>query len=131
MSNYEVTGGFADLLAHTTRLASSPDDSGTLVIGVVDALPFVQFAGGAGGIEMDFPLVTDDQREREKAFRRFLVERGLTARVTEGDNGERFLDVDLPGDPSRVAQLARDVLTEVWEVGPSARLTFMGESVGT
>ena len=129
-NDYEVTGGFADILRHVTRLARSPDDAGTLVIGVVDAAPFVQFAGGAGGIEWDFPLVTDDQRERAKAFRSFLVARGLTARVTEGDNGERFLDVDFPGDPSRVAQIARDALTEIWGVEPSAMLTFMGESVG-
>jgi hypothetical protein len=39
--------------------------------------------------------------------------------------------VDLPGDPNRVAQLGRDVLTEVWDVGPAARLKFMGESVET
>lgn len=129
MSSYDVTGGFADLLTHATRLARSPG-AGTLVIGVVNATPFLQFAGGAGGIEMDFPVITAEQRERAPAFRLFLKERGLTARVTEGKNGEVFLDVDLPGDPVRVAQLARDLLIDVWEIAPSAALTFLGEGVG-
>jgi hypothetical protein len=97
---------------------------------VVDDVPFVQFAGGAGGVELDFPLVTAEQRLRAPVFRTFLAERALTARVSEGKNGEVFLDVDLPGDPVRVAQVAHDLLTGVWEVDPAAKLTFLGESLG-
>lgn len=127
---YETSSAFADILSHASRLARSPDSAGTLVIQVVGAEPFVQFGGGADGIEMEFPLITPEQRSRESALRRFLDEPGLKMRVTFGDNGAQFLDVDLPGEPNYVAQLARDVLTSVMGVEQSGALSFMGEGLG-
>jgi hypothetical protein len=112
------------------RLAQTPGHQGTLVIQVVDAEPFVQFTGGAAGIEMDFPMITTAQRERKESLRRFFEARGLRTRATFGSNGGEFLDVDVLPDPARLTDITTTVLTDVFHVSRSAQLQFMGEGPG-
>ena len=129
-SSYETEGSFADILSHANRLVRSPEDVGTLVIGVVGGEEFVQFAGGPGGVQWDFPVVTKEQRAWVSGFQDYCRQFGLEPHERPDEGGQMYLDVDLPSDASRIAQIARDTLVSVMGVDPSARLTFMGEGVG-
>jgi hypothetical protein len=129
-SSYDSEGSFADVLSHANRLVRSPDDGGTLVVSVVGGEAFVQFAGGPGGVQWDFPVVTKDQRALEGAFRAYCGQHGLAIADRYDEGAQQYLDVDLPADASRIAQIVHDALTGIMGVDPSARLTFLGESVG-
>lgn len=130
-SSYETEGTFADVLSHANRLVYSPEDAGTLVVSVVGGEEFVQFAGGPGGVQWDFPIVTKEQRVWEGAFRDYCKQHGLAPYERKDEGAQQYLDVDLPGDASRIAQIVHDVLINIMGVDASARLIFMGEGVGS
>jgi hypothetical protein len=85
---------------------------------------FVQFSGGRNGIQLDLPLVTRDQQDREAAIRAFFAERGERVIESRGTNGARFLDVELPADPDRLALLTAGVFSEVFGAAQTVKLTI-------
>jgi hypothetical protein len=88
---------------------------------------FVQFTGGRGGVEMDFPLVEADQRMREPAIREFLQKRGLNIVEKRGSDGSRFLDVLIPPNPAELAEHTRLAFAEVFGIPNGATVEVMGE----
>jgi hypothetical protein len=85
---------------------------------------FVQFSGGRNGIQLNLPLVTRDQLDREAAIRAFVAERGERVIESRGTNGARFLDVELPADPDRLALLTAGVFSEAFGAPQTVKLTI-------
>jgi hypothetical protein len=88
---------------------------------------FVQFTGGRGGVEMDFPLVELDQQAREQSIRDFSKKRGLNVVETRGSDGSRFLDISLRPDPAELAEYTKSAFAEVFGISSEATLEVMGE----
>jgi len=109
------------------RLLEATDPHAFLVISVAGTPHFLQFNASKAAIELDFPLVTADQRAHEKAFRQFCRGPDLSLRESSGSDGSRFLDCDLPHDAHRAAEIARQALRALFGVADSAPLTFEGE----
>jgi len=80
---------------------------------------FVQYSGGTTGIQLDLPLVTRDQQDRESEIRAFFAER----------DGARFLDVDLPADADRLARLTAGVVCEVYGAPRAVRLVVQSDGL--
>jgi len=102
-------------------------DHATVVFTAAGTSKFVQFSGGRGGVEMDFPLVEADQLAREQAIREFSKKRGLNVVENRGSDGSRFLDILLPPDPTKLAEYTKSAFAEVLEISSEATVEVMGE----
>jgi hypothetical protein len=122
-------GTVADASAHIQRLLDAPDGS-FLVIelpGVEDA--FLQFTAGPDGIQIDHPLITPAQVEREPALQQVFAAAGFMPYQTSGSDGSRFLECDVPRDAAGAAILVERVLESVFGVTSSTELRFVGEGL--
>lgn len=95
--------------------------------GVEDA--FLQFTARRSEIQINHPLITPMQIEREHALRRVLAAAGFRPYETLGSNGARFLDCDVPGDPVAVAILVQGILESVFRATSSTELRFLGDGL--
>jgi hypothetical protein len=127
MRSSEAVGTFADLERQLDRLVRAKDPHAFLVIEVQDTPHFLQFSAGPEAIELDYPLITAEQRKREGAFRRFCTGAGLTLRDTTGSDGSRFLDCDLPRDVGAAAATVRRALQDLFGASATTRLLFRGD----
>jgi hypothetical protein len=126
-----VLGTAADLPRHLTRLTRAPSGAYLIVQAAGEDDAFLQFSAGRDAIQMDHPLITEKQLSREDAFRAACESIRRVAYETRGSDGSRFLDCDLPTDPSVAAADARRVLESVFEIQPNTQLRFIGEGLSS
>jgi hypothetical protein len=122
-------GTVADLPGHIQRLIDAPEGSLLIieVIGQADA--FLQFTASPNRIQIDHPLITRQQVEREAALRNALRLVGLTSYETRGSDGSRFLDCDAPRESRSAAILVERIFESLFRVDPSTELRFVGNGL--
>ena len=118
-----------DIRRHLQRLLDAPEGSSLIieVDGRADA--FLQFTAAPDAIQIDQPLITSAQMEREAALRRVLINAGLTPYETPGSNGARFLDCDVPRDAGTAALLVNAILGSLYQVDSTSQLRFIGNGL--
>lgn len=129
MPETSARGTFADVQQHLERLLSASDPNAFLVIELQDTPHFLQFTASAEAIELDYPLATEEQRRREEAVGAFCRNAGLQIRRTEGSDGTRFLDCDLPRDPAAAAGIIRRALEDLFGASSMTQLRFSGDGL--
>jgi len=90
---------------------------------------FVQYSGGATGIQLDLPLITPHQQEREAAIHAFFAKQGERVIERRGTDGARFVDVDLPADPDRLARLTAGLVSEVFGASRIVKLVVQSDGL--
>ena len=122
-------GTVTDLAGHIQRLIDAPEGSSLVIelIGREDA--FLQFTAGPNRIQIDHPLITRQQVEREDALRRAVSAVGLTPYETLGSDGSRFLDTDAPRDPVAAAIQVQRIFESVFRADSSTQLRFVGNGL--
>ena len=118
-----------DVETHLRRLVTAKDPHAFLVITVAGTSHFLQFSADTNAIELDFPLVTADQKSREGSVRSFCQGAGFTLRESTGSDGTRFLDCDLPRDAKLAAPAVQRALRELFGVADSVQLLFEGDKL--
>lgn len=122
-------GTVFDLTTHIQRLLDAPVGS-SLIVEVSDRDDaFLQFTADPQAIQIDHPLITAAQREREGALRTALAAAGLTPYETPRLDGSRFLDCDVPRDAAGAAILLERVFETVFAIDPSTELRFIGNGL--
>lgn len=129
MSELPISGetDLDGLAALFRRLGSI--EHGLLVLTVKGTEQFVQYSGGTTGIQLDLPMVTRSHQDRETRIRAFLAGRGERVVERRGTDGARFLDVDLPADPERLAQLTAGIVCEVFGAPATVRLVIQSDGL--
>ena len=120
------SGTLADARAHLQRLLAAPHGSFLVieVAGVEDA--FLQFTADPHEIQIDHPLVTPVQLEREDMLRRAFVAAGFTPYETPGSDGTRFLDCNVPRDAAGAATVVRTIFETAFGATASTEFRFIG-----
>jgi hypothetical protein len=121
-----VSGTVSDLTIQIQQLLDAPPGSSLIieVSGLQDA--FVQFTAGPETIQIDHPLITAEQIQREDALRKVLTSAGRSPYVSEGSDGAGFLDCDVPRDPAGIAILVQRILESLFGIDSSTELRFVG-----
>ena len=114
----------ADLEMAVSGLLASRADDAFLIVAIPGTPDFVQMSGYRGTAELDFPQITDRQKALRPKVESVCRGLGLTVRVTSGSDGSEFLDYELPSDASRIAEMLKIILTEVFEASEATQLEF-------
>jgi hypothetical protein len=100
-----------------------------LIVRIAGTKDFLQLTATPDSAQIDFPLITDRQRELESRIREAAAELRLDFRETLGSDGSHFLDCDLTATPAEIAHACRQLLTRVFGVSEDARLAFESDAV--
>ena len=115
----------AELEPRIAHLMRSPPQT-FLIVHVAGTKDFLQLTATPDVAQIDFPLVTERQRELEPRIREAAAELGLNFSETRGSDGSRFLDCDLRGTPPDIARACRELLHRVF--GTTERATLIYET---
>lgn len=110
---HRITGSAAELELRISHLMHSGRQT-FLIVRIAGTKDFLQLTATKDSAQIDFPLITDRQRELEPKIRQAAADLGLDFGETRGSDGGRFLDCDLRGTSLEVAEVCRQLLTRVF-----------------
>jgi hypothetical protein len=111
-----VSGSFEILEGHLSKLMNDNDDYSFLIVTVSDTNDFIQFTGDNKGVQLDFPLSTERQRSLEAQFRKSAGEQNLKIIENKGSDGTMFMDIDINGSPSFIANVSEKLMRSVFSI---------------
>lgn len=120
----QTTRTMSDLESAVSGLLASSAEDAFLIITISDSPDFVQMAGNGGTAELDFPQITDRQKQLRPKIEEVCADLGLVLRVIRSPNGMEFLDFDLPSDAGKIAQILRRILSDVYEAVETTELVL-------
>ena len=123
-SSEEQISTMNDLESAVSGLLASPADDAFLIVTIAGSPDFVQISGYRGSAELDFPQITDRQKQLRPRIETVCQNLGLGLRVTRGSNGMEFLDYDLPSDAKKIVAILRRIFSDVFEVTEATELEF-------
>ena len=112
-------------------IRGSASDTAFLIITVSGTEDFVRLIAEGEGVELDFPLITGRQMSFEWKVRAIAECEGCSLVENRGDDGARFLDVELPADAAEVSRIVEVFMSELFGVGPHTELHFEGDCLET
>ena len=122
----EYDGTLADVATHLQRLIDAPD--GWLRIELPTGEEhLLQFHANATIIEIDYPLVTPEQRRHETALRNVYAAAGVEPVETRDSADNRYLDCTVPANARAASILVERILRQVFGADASTTLRFVGE----
>jgi len=125
---YRNRGTVAELEPRISHLMRSGRQT-FLIVGIPGTKDFLQVTATPESAQIDFPLITDRQRELEPMIREAAAELRLDFRETRGSDGSRFLDFDFRGTSGEIAVACRKLMTHVFGLSENAPLTFESDAV--
>jgi len=125
---HRIRGTVAELEPRISHLMRSGRQT-FLIVGIADTKDFLQLTAALNSAQIDFPLITDRQRELEPRIREAGAELRLDFRETRGSDGSRFLDCELRGTPAEIAQVCRQLLSRVFTMSEDAPLAYESDAV--
>ena len=125
---HRIRGTVAELEPRIAHLMHSKHQT-FLIVEIAGTKDFLQLTARPESAQIDFPLITDRQRQLEPKIREAAAELRLDFRETHGSDGSRFLDCDLTATPAEIAHACRQLLTRVFGVSEDVRLAFETDAV--
>ena len=123
----KIQGRLKNLEENLSKLMGSNNGHAFLIVEVSGTEDFIQFSGDVKGAQLDFPLVTDHQKEMEAQIRQSAKNQNLAIIENKGSDGSRFLDIDIDGSPSEIAEISKGLLVSIYGVNESTALMFQLE----
>ena len=125
--SYDATtldGNIDNIEGMIEGLMNSSNEYAFLVIKIHGTEDFIQFTGGPEGVQLDFPLITDRQKNLESTFKRVGRELNLIVIENKGSDGSRFLDIELNGNASEITEIITKFIGNLFNVSSSTKLAF-------
>ena len=119
-----LIGTIDNIDGNIEKLMNSSLDDSFLVIQSKDNEDFIQLTGGIKGVQLDFPLITEKQKKSESTFRNTCKELNLNIIENKGSDGTVFLDVDINGTTSEVANVIKKFAIKFLNVNSKTNLQF-------
>ena len=123
----KIQGSLKDIEENLSKLMVSNNDHAFLIVEVFGTEDFIQFSRDHKGVQLDFPLVTDRQKKMEEKIRQSAKNQNIAIIENKGSDGSRFLDIDIDGSPSEIAEISKGLLKNIYGVNESTTLMFQLE----
>jgi hypothetical protein len=116
-------GSIDDIESNIEKMMRSSKQDAFLIVTVYGTSDFIQFTGDAKSVQLDFPLVTDEQKSMETAFRSVAKELNLnTVENRAGD--EIFLDIDIKGTAAEISIIAKALIIKLFMVNQNTKIEY-------
>lgn len=119
-----VKGSLNDVERFISGLMSAEGENGVLIITLSGTTKFVQFNGSRKGVQMDFPLVTDEQKTRRDSILAAAKSLGLVHVLNKGSDGAEFIDFNLTDTAPAISKTIRDMLSQLYEANEATEFEF-------
>jgi hypothetical protein len=119
-----ITGWLREIEDYINTLMSGDNDTAFLVIEISGTEDFIQFLNDEKSVQLDFPLVTDRQKQLAERLRQEALEQNLELLENNGTDGMQFLTIFLKGSWSEVAQSIESLLINIFGVNANTMLGF-------
>ncbi len=121
---FVTSGKFIDLAKQFNLLLNSKPSFTSLTITIKGKEDFIQFSKNGRKIEMDFPLVTENQINNGIKYREICSDLGIEVRETAGSDGSLFLDADLSSNDEVLAETTKKILNSVFGATDETKLKY-------
>lgn len=115
---------FTDIQLFINELRNSKADDAFLIIKIDGTENFIQFSGTSEVVQMDFPMITENQRTYEMRIKAYGKKHELEIVENLGTDGSRFLDFDLSGSASLIATQIVTAFSDIFSVDSDRMLQF-------
>ena len=105
-------------------LLTSQDSDAFLVISISGTDDFLQMKPAGSGVELDYPQITERQKELRAEFERVCQNLRLPVRISHGSDGSQFLDVDIKGSEEEITSAVRTMMVELFGFTDTQELEF-------
>jgi hypothetical protein len=123
-SNDPVRGSIIDIENYIKGLMETAEGDGVLIVTITGTSNFVQFTGGVSGVQMDFPLVTSEQKSLQVSIESVGKEMALAAIINSGSDGSEFIDFNLEGSPSEITNIVENFMASLYGTNQTTQLEF-------
>ena len=120
----DLAGTIKDLENYIGIMMLSAEKYAFVIATVQRTKDFVQFSGNTKNIQLDFPLITDRQKNMEAAFRTTAKEMDLKIIENRGTGGETFLDIDLKGTTAEISLVARTFMERFLGITQDTKIKY-------
>ena len=119
-------GVLADLSLYLSALLESDDPYAFLIVTHESSGDFLQFTAGDNTVQMDFPLITEQQKNKAEKIKATCSNLGLVLEENKGSEGSEFYDWNLTGSPDEMSKIISSVFTQAFEVKEDDSMEFAG-----
>jgi hypothetical protein len=113
------------LRGHLEKLLNTQSEDGAfLIVTLCSSDDFLQLTGDSRGVQLDFPLVTARQISFESAIKQVAAREGLQLIENKGEDGARYLDMDMPMDVTETTRIVSVFLRDVFRVNERTMLEY-------
>ncbi len=102
----------------------STNEYSFLIIKIQGTYDFIQFTGDTKGVQLNFPLITEEQKQHEAAFNNVSKKLNLKVIENKGSDGSRFLDIDINGNANEISNTIKSFIKNLFNVDQSTSLEF-------
>jgi len=121
---FNFTGNQSQVTDIIKNLLFSNQDDSFVIIKVSGTENFLQFTGHDQGIQLDFPMATDQQKTLKETIVQVGSDLGLKFEENTGTDGTLFLDFNISGEPENIGVAVNTFLEKVFKTNKSTKLEY-------
>ena len=117
-------GTLSDIPRYIGALLESDIPGAFLIITHESSGDFLQFTARENTIQMDFPLITEQQKKKSNKLKVVCSELGLKLEENTGSDGSKFCDWNLRATPEEMSRIITSVFIQTFESKEEDHLIF-------
>jgi hypothetical protein len=117
-------GNYYDIQNYIEQLVISEESDAFIIITIKGTNDFLQLTGNTSEIQIDFPLITKQQKQNEDKIILAAKKLNLDYIYNTGSDGSKFLDFNIKNNVSNISQVTKNLLIEVFKVDENTVLEF-------
>ncbi len=111
---FSDSGVLADTPKYLEALMKSDDPHSFLVVTHTPSDEFLQFTAEDNVVQMDYPLITEQQKNKSEMLREICNSLDLELELTTGSDGSKFYDWNLTGDAEEMFQAIAPIFIQAF-----------------
>lgn len=119
-----IIGTINDIETKIDSVMRSTNKYAFMIVKIQGTDDFIQFTGDKEGVQLDYPLITDRQKSTEAAYRQVAKELNLVIVENKGSSGDNFLDIDIHGPATQIANTSRILLERMFKINSNTKIEY-------